>query len=146
MARTNLFPLVRECFLGFRGSYNWKFVPIIESGCRIRTMSAARANFTHSGHTKIGSFPRNKRISPYSGTADYVGNDGPGFASADSSAIIPIISSLPTLLSRPGPWWGELACQADERIDLSPNISPAHCGPQMAFPPLYATRVAPLFK
>lgn len=91
MARTNLFPLIRECFLGFRGSYNWKFVPIVESGCRIRTMSAARANFTHSGHTKVGSFPRNKRISPYSGTAEYVGNDGPGFASAESSAIIPII-------------------------------------------------------
>jgi len=102
MARTNLFPLIRECFLGFRGSYNWKFVPIVESGCRIKCMTASRANFTHSAHPKIGSFPRNKRISPYSLTPDYVGNDGPGFSSADSSAIIPIIYDTGTTRSPPG--------------------------------------------
>lgn len=97
MARTNLFPIIRECFLGFRGSYNWKFVPVVESGCKIKCMSASRANFTHSSYPKIGSFPRNKRISPYSGTADYAGNDGPGFSSADSSAIIPIIYDTGTV-------------------------------------------------
>lgn len=101
MARTNLFPLIRECFIGFRGSYNWKFVPIIESGCRVKVMTATRANFTHSSYSKIGSFPRNKRVSPYSGTAEYVGNDGPGFQNADSSAIIPIVYDTGTVLAPP---------------------------------------------
>ncbi len=99
MARTNLFPIIRECFLGFRGSYNWKFVPVVESGCRVKCMAASRANFTHSSYSKIGSFPRNKRISPYSGTPDFAGNDGPSFSSADSSAIIPIIYDTGAVLN-----------------------------------------------
>ncbi len=76
MARTNLFPLLRECFVGFRGSYNWKFVPLVENGCRVKMMCASRANFTHSGHSRIGSIPRAKRTSPWSSTADY-STDGP---------------------------------------------------------------------
>ena len=90
MARTNLFPLLRECFVGVRGSYNWKFVPLVESGCRIKLISASRSNFTHPAYSKIGSLPRNIRCSPYSGTDQYI-TDGPAFASADSSAIVPMV-------------------------------------------------------
>lgn len=90
MARTNLFPLVRECFIGFRGSYNWKFIPVAESGTRVSLMSASRANFTHSSYAQIGSLPRNKRVAPFATTAEYT-TAGPGFGSSDTSMIAPII-------------------------------------------------------
>ena len=89
MARTNLFPLLRECFIGFRGSYNWKFIPIVENGCRVKMMSASRANFTHSGHSRIGSIPRSVRTSPWSTPADYV-TDGPSMLSSQS-IIAPLV-------------------------------------------------------
>lgn len=92
MARTNLFPLIRECFIGFRGSYNWKFVPIIENGCKIRVLTASRANFTHSSHTRIGSFPRNQQLSPWSSTPAYGGvTDGPSFMGFSESVVRPLI-------------------------------------------------------
>ncbi len=60
-----------------------------------------------------------------------------------TAASTPIISSRPTLLSRPGPWCGELACQADINISFLPSSKPPHCGPHNALPPLYATMSAP---
>jgi len=91
MARTNLFPLIRECFIGFRGSYNWKFVPIVENGCKIRVLTASRANFTHSGHTRNGSFPRSQRLSPWSSTPAYGGvTDGPSFMGFSESMVQPL--------------------------------------------------------
>lgn len=89
MARTNLFPLIRECFVGFRGSYNWKFVPIVESGCRVKMIAASRANFTHSGHSRNGSIPRIDRISPWSAVPAYT-TDGPSLAAAGQSMIVPL--------------------------------------------------------
>lgn len=88
-ARTNLFPLIRECFVGFRGSYNWKFVPIVESGCRVKLMTASRANFTHSGHTRVGSIPRNKRLAPWSVTPDLT-TGGPSYSGFSQSMIQPL--------------------------------------------------------
>ena len=55
---------------------------------------------------------------------------------ASTAASIPMISSLPILLSRPGPWCGEEACQAALSSVLSPRTTPAHWGPHRALPPL----------
>ncbi len=96
MARTNLFPLLRECFVGFRGSYNWKFVPVVENGCRVKMMVASRANFTHSGHPRVGSIPRADRVSPWSSTAAYT-TDGPSMASFSQSIIAPLTYDTGTL-------------------------------------------------
>lgn len=90
MARTNLFPLLRECFIGFRGSYNWKFIPLAESGTRVSMMSASRANFTHGSYNRVGSIPRNIRVAPFSTTPEYTTN-GPSFSGSETSLIAPII-------------------------------------------------------
>lgn len=90
MARTNLFPIIRECFVGFRGSYNWKFVPMVENGCRVKSVTASRSNFTHSSYDRIGSLPRNVRVSPWSVTAAYT-TDGPSFVGYAQSLIAPLI-------------------------------------------------------
>ena len=82
MARTNLFPLIRECFVGFRGSYNWKFYPMIESGCRVSTMAAARSNYWHTSNHFCYNYPRPIRSSPYTDQNITQSIAGPTFANS----------------------------------------------------------------
>lgn len=82
MARTNLFPLIRECFVGFRGSYNWKFYPMVESGCRVSTMAAARSNYWHTSNQFCYNYPRPIRSSPYTDQNITQSISGPTFANS----------------------------------------------------------------
>lgn len=68
LARTPLFALIRECFVGFRGGYNWKFTPLTSNGSRITALMASRRSFVGVGDT-VGSYPRMGRVSPYSSSA-----------------------------------------------------------------------------
>lgn len=65
LVRTPLFSIIRECFVGFRGGYNWKFTPLTANGSRITALMASRRSFVGVGDT-VGSYPRMGRISPYS--------------------------------------------------------------------------------
>lgn len=84
-ARTNLFCLLRECFVGFRGSYNWKFTPVIESGTSVKIMAASRSNFTTARTPITGSLPRNERVDSIASFPSDLA--GPQFAYARSSNL-----------------------------------------------------------
>lgn len=67
LARTPISCLIAECFVGQRGSYNWKFLPGPSQGVEIDAIFASRSNaMTNFSYT--GSFPRAASVAPFNGT------------------------------------------------------------------------------
>lgn len=63
-ARTPLSVLIAECFVGQRGSFNWKFLPGPSSGVEIQSMFVSRAN-TVNAYSRMGSFPKASSVAPF---------------------------------------------------------------------------------
>jgi hypothetical protein len=89
-ARTPLCVLIQECFVGQRGSFNWKFAPGPSSGATIKSLVVSRSNVC-ADLSRVGSFPRAASVSPYTSiiTPD-AANYGFNYATEDRSTLVPL--------------------------------------------------------
>jgi len=67
MQRTPLCVLLQECFVGQRGSYNWKFKSGPSFGTKIKEIYVSRSN-NADPYLRSGSFPRGSSLNPLLGT------------------------------------------------------------------------------
>jgi len=90
LARTPLCVLIQECFVGQRGSYNWKFAPGPSAGANIKNIIVSRCNLT-ADYSRVGSFPRAASVSPFtSNTALNPTTFGFDFSTEDRSTTVPL--------------------------------------------------------
>lgn len=64
MNRTPLSVIIQECFVGQRGSYNWKFLPGPSYGVDIQNIFVSRSNALGS-YNRVGSYPSPSPINSY---------------------------------------------------------------------------------
>jgi len=89
-ARTPLCVLIQECFVGQRGSFNWKFAPGPSSGATIKSLVVSRSNVC-ADLSRVGSFPRAASVSPYTSTiTPDATNYGFNYATEDRSTLVPL--------------------------------------------------------
>lgn len=76
LARTHLSVLLKECYVGYRSSYKWRFTALGGNGMDCQYVSLERVNagpnkVLGSSHTRTGSYPTLQAASPYA-NAPYV--------------------------------------------------------------------------
>ena len=70
LARTHFSLLVKECYVGFRSSFKWRFKSIAGNGIKSQYVAAERVNagpnkVLGTSHTRSGSYPTLQPVSPY---------------------------------------------------------------------------------
>lgn len=88
--RTPFSVLLQECFVGQRGSYNWKFLPGPSYGVEVKDLFVSRSNCV-GDYTRVGSFPRKDVVSPYTSniSPDSVAQ-GFAFSGEKRTALVPL--------------------------------------------------------
>lgn len=73
LARTHFAILLKECYVGYRSSFKWRFTSVGGNGMDCQYVGLERINagpnkVLGSSHTRTGSYPTLQAVSPYSNT------------------------------------------------------------------------------
>lgn len=98
LARTQLSQIIKECYVGYKSSYKWRFSDVASNGLQAQYISLERVNTGRNGvlgssHERTGSYPTLYNVYPYDLTY-YVGSNDTSSAPSQLYPVNVVVKSL----------------------------------------------------
>ncbi len=108
MCRTQLCMLVKECFVGYKSTFEWRLLNVGNNGVDVELMGLERSSplsnttFASSGqHTRVGSFPTTDLAYVYANTTTVGVDSFPKFTVQKNTVVLPLNPNDGTTVTQP---------------------------------------------
>lgn len=117
MCRTHFAMLFKECYVAYKSTFNWRFLPVAGNGINLEYIAVERVNETINMNSNTAYYGRNtavptpSTVSPYSKDVSLIGQESfPGMGNPLNVLIRPVSYNVGTTTVQPAseydnPYW-----------------------------------------